>query len=173
MRRERRLWWTKTTTRSRVRRWLAAIVVTILASGGYAAAQTAPLISPAELQKILRYVDTIGSKKNFPGPTAQSLGLSKDPGEALPVTVIMTNDHRVYFCRSDLDQNDYIILLRMPGNGGSYMFSTNANFALGHALYLPVSDFPRVENANSPQTQDLYKRALSELTADINKSTTR
>ena len=102
-----------------MRRWLAAMVVTILVSGGFALAQTAPFISSAELQKILRYVDTIGSKKNFPGPTAQSLGLSKDPGQALPVTVIMTNDHRVYFCRSDLDQNDYIILLRMPRNGGS------------------------------------------------------
>jgi len=163
-------WGTKIATRSRVRRLLAAVVVTILVSDGFASAQTATLISSAELQKILRYVDTIGSKKNFPGPTAQSLGLSKDPGQALPVTVIMTDDHRVYFCRSDLNQNDYIILARMPGNGGSYMFSTNANFALGHALYLPVNDFPRVENINSSQTQDLYKRALTELTADINKS---
>jgi hypothetical protein len=156
-----------------MRRWLAAAIITMLTSGGFAAAQTAPLISPAELQKILRYIDTIGSKQNFAGPTAQNLGLSRDPSQVLPVTVIMTDDHRVYFCRSDLNHNDYVILLRMPGNGGSYMFSTNANFALSRALYLPVSDFPRVENANSSQIMDLYKRSLSALAADISKSRPR
>jgi len=153
-----------------VRRWLALALLTIFASGGFAAAQTAPPVSPADLQKILRYIDTIGSKQNFPAPTAQNLGLSKDPSQALPVTVIMTDDHRVYFCRSDLNHNDYIILARMPGNGGSYMFSTNANFALSHALYLPVNDFPRTENVNSQQIIELYKRSLTALAADINKS---
>jgi hypothetical protein len=161
------------TTGSRMKRWLAAAIITILTSGGFATAQTEPLIKPPELQKILRYIDTMGSKQNFAAPTAQNLGLSKDPSQVLPVTVIMTDDHRVYFCRSDLNHNDYVILLRMPGNGGSYMFSTNANFALSRALYLPVSDFPRVENANSSQIMDLYKRSLAEIVADINKSPAR
>jgi hypothetical protein len=156
-----------------MKRWLAVAIITILTSAGFAAAQTAPLISPADLQKILRYIDTIGSKQNFAGPTAQNLGLSKDPSQVLPVTVIMTDDHRVYFCRSDLNHNDYIILVRMPGNGGSYMFSTNANFTLSRALYLPVSDFPRVESVNSSQILDLYKRSLTTLAADISKSLPR
>jgi hypothetical protein len=164
---------TMTTTGSRMQRWLAAAIITISMSGGFAAAQTDPLITPAEHQKILRYIDAIGSKQNFPGPTAQNLGLSKDPNLVLPVTVIMTDDHRVYFCRSDLNHNDYVILLRLPANGGSYMFSTNPSFALGHALYLPVSNFPQVENVNSSQIIDLYNRSLSALAADISKSPPR
>lgn len=158
--------------RSQMKRWLAAVTVTFLAFSGIASAQTQPqpLVSPAQLQKILRYIDKIGSKQNFAAPTAQSLGLSKDPSQVLPVTVIMTDDHRVYFCRSDLNHNDYVIWTRMPGNGGSYMFSTNATFALNHAQYLHNDEFPRTENANSPQIQDIYKRSLAALAADIDKS---
>ena len=155
-----------------MKRWLAALAVTFFAFSGAAPAQNqAQLpVSPIQLQKILRYLDKIGSKQNFPAPTAQSLGLSKDPGQALPVTVIMTDDHRVYFCRSDLNHADYVIWVRMPGNGGSYMFSTNASLAPGHALYMHTDEFPRNENVNSPHIQDIYKRSLAALAADIQKS---
>jgi hypothetical protein len=155
-----------------MKRWLAAVTVTFLALSGIASAQnqSEPPVSPTQLQRILKYIDKIGAKQNFPAPTAQSLGLSKDPAQALPVTVIMTNDHRVYFCRSDLNHNDYVIWTRMPGNVVSYMFSTNASFALSHALYLHTDDFPRTENVNAPQVQDIYKKSLAALVADIDKS---
>jgi len=56
-----------------MRRFLVAAVLTILmsgmlASGKLASAQDAPPISPAQLQKILKFVDTIGAKEEFPAP---------------------------------------------------------------------------------------------------------
>ena len=54
-------------------------------------------ISPAQLQKILKFVDTIGGKEEFPPPTAQNLGISGDPNQKLPVTVVVTDDNKVYF----------------------------------------------------------------------------
>ena len=78
----------------------------------WAAAEEARPISAAQLQKILKFVDTIGGKEEFPPPTAQNLGISSDPNQALPVTVVVTDDHKVYFCRSDLNPADYIIWVR-------------------------------------------------------------
>lgn len=155
--------------RSQAKRWLAAAVITVLTAGGLASAQNKPLIAAGELQKILKYVDTIGSKKSFAPPTAQNLGFSSDPNQTLPVTVIMTDDHRVYFCRSELNPDDYVLWVRLPGND-SYMFATHPNFELVRALYMPTENFPKVMDVKSAKVLDLYKRGLAWLVQDINKS---
>jgi hypothetical protein len=151
---------------------LAAALVTI-AVGTFASAQEAPRISAAELQKILRFVDTVGSKQNLPPPTALQLGLSLDPAQILPVATVVTADHTVYFSRSELDPNDYIILAREAGNTSSYMFLTHPDFKLTRALYLRADDFPQSADANSSQVQAAYKTALIALAKDIDKTPLR
>jgi hypothetical protein len=170
-----------------MKRWLAALAVMLLTASGIASAQDqpavraqqqppdlaqnrAPSVSAATLQKILKFIDKIGAKQNFPPPTAQELGLSSDVSQNLPVLTIMTDDHRVYFCRSELNPADFVIWVRMPGGTVSYMFATHSDFKLNHALYLQADNFPKVANVKSPQVQDIYKRALSALAADIGKS---
>ena len=86
------------------------MVTSILST--WAPAEEARPISAAQLQKILKFVDTIGGKEEFPAPTAQNLGISSDPNQALPVTVVVTDNHKVYFCRSELNPADYIIWVR-------------------------------------------------------------
>ena len=93
-------------------------------------------ISAAQLQKILKFVDAIGGKEEFPPPTAQNLGISSDPNQALPVTVVVTDNHKVYFCRSELNPADYIIWVRTADKESSYMFLTHADLKLVRALYL-------------------------------------
>src|SRR5271170_2944297 len=107
-----------------MKRLLAAAVLTVLTAGILAAADEARPISPAQLQKILKFVDTIGAKQEFPPPTAQNLGISNDPNQILPVVAVVTDDHKVYFCRSELNPADYIIWARTPDNDSSYVFLT-------------------------------------------------
>src|SRR5689334_6864414 len=122
-----------------MKRLLVAAVVAIGLSGAWvlatnvAIAQEAQPITPAQLQKILKFVDTIGGKEEFPPPTAQNLGVSGDANVALPVTVVVTNDHKVYFCRSDLNPTDYIVWVRTADKDSSYMFLTHADLKLVRA----------------------------------------
>jgi hypothetical protein len=58
-------------------------------------------ISPGQLQKILKFVDTVRPRIEFLPPTAQYLGISSDPTQKLPVVAVVTDDHKVYFCRSE------------------------------------------------------------------------
>src|ERR1700692_4499118 len=113
---------------------LAVALLAMAMAGPLAAANDAPPMSPAQLQKVLKFIDTIGAKEEFPPPTAQSLGVSSDPGQKLPVTVVATDDHTVYFCRSDLNPADYIIWVRSPDNKSSYMFLTRADLKPVRAL---------------------------------------
>ena len=105
-----------------MKKLLAAAVVTILSAGMLTWAQEARPISAAQLQKILKFVDTIGAKQEFPPPTAQNLGISSDPNQALPVVAVVTDDHQVYFCRSALNPADYIIWARTADNELLYFF---------------------------------------------------
>ena len=153
-----------------MKRWLAALVLTILAVGTFAAAQEAPLLSPAQLQKILKFLDSVGAKEEFPAPTAQNLGLSDNPNQVLPITSVVTADHRVYFCRSRLNPNDYIIWVRGADQTSSYMFATRADLKQRHALYLQSNDFPQTQNSNSPQVRATYNEALKALAEDVDKN---
>jgi hypothetical protein len=155
-----------------MKRWLAAAVVTI-AMGTFASAQEASPISPAQLQKILKFVDGAGTKQEFPAPTARDLGLSSNAADVLPVVTVVTTDHTVYFSRSELNSSDYILLARQPGNTASYMFLTHPDFKLARALYLRTDDFPQAADANSSQVQTAYKAALTALAKDVDKTPPR
>jgi hypothetical protein len=150
-----------------MKRLLAAAVLTVLAAGILAAADEARPISPAQLQKILKFVDTIGAKQEFPPPTAQNLGLSNDPNQILPVAAVVTDDHKVYFCRSELNPADYIIWARTPDNDSSYLFLTRSDLKLTRALYLQNEKFPQVVDSPSTQIQTIYRNALAALAKDV------
>ena len=68
----------------RMKRLLAAAFLMMSIAATWAAAEEARPISPAQLQKILKFVDTIGGKEEFPPPTAQNLGISSDPNQVFP-----------------------------------------------------------------------------------------
>ena len=55
----------------------------------------------------------------------------------------MTDDHKVYFCRSELNPADYIIWVRAADNESSYMFLTHADLKLVRAVYLKNRHFLR------------------------------
>ena len=149
---------------------LAAVLLTIAMAGPLAAANDARPMSPAQLQKVLKFIDTIGGKEEFPPPTAQNLGVSSDPGQKLPVTVVVTDDHKVYFCRSDLNPADYIIWVRSPDNKSSYMFLTHADLKPVRALYLRTEVFPMPADVASSQVQGVYQDALAALAKDVEHS---
>ena len=128
-----------------MKRLLVAAILAMSMAGTWAAAEEARPSSPAQLQKILKFVDTIGGKEEFPGPTAQNLGISTDPNQALPVTVVVTDNHKVYFCRSELNPADYIIWVRAADKESSYLFLTNSDLKMIRTVYLKNSrHFPQV-----------------------------
>lgn len=141
----------------------------VLATNGARAEEAQP-ITTAQLQKILKFVDSIGAKEEFPAPTALSLGVSGDANRALPVTVVVTDDHKVYFCRSELNPTDYIIWVRTPDKEASYMFLTHADLKLVRTLYLHEGAFPQTVDAPSAQVQAIYKNALVALGKDVDHS---
>jgi hypothetical protein len=160
-----------TRIKRRMTAWLAAFVIAVVGAAVPAPAQDeAPIIKPATFQKILKFLDKIGGKETFPAPLAQDLGLSDDPKFDLPITVLVTNDHKVYFCRSNLDPQDYIVWLRWPDNLSSYMFLTHADFKPVRALLLQTNAFPQQEDLNSPKIRAIYKEALAALAKDVNAS---
>ena len=159
----------------RMNRLLVAVVLTMSLVGSWVmasavAAEEATPLSPAQLQKILKFVDTIGAKEEFPQPTAQNLGLSSDPNLVLPVVVVVTDDHNVYFCRSGLNPADYIVWVRAPDNQASYMFLTHADFKLIRAMRLLKEGFPDMLDVAASQTLSIYKYALTALAKDVDKS---
>jgi hypothetical protein len=149
---------------------IGTLGVETLGIGSSAFAQESSPISPAQLEKILKFVDTIGAKQEFPPPTARDLGLSTDPNKTLPVVVVVTDNHKVYFCRSTLNPTDYIIWSRNADAESSYMFLTHADLKLVRALYLHEQAFPRTVDAASSQVQTIYNEALTVLAKDVDKS---
>ena len=153
-----------------MKRMLVAVLLVTSILSTWAPAEEARPISAAQLQKILKFVDTIGGKEEFPGPTAQNLGISTDPNQALPVTVVVTDNHKVYFCRSDLNPADYVIWVRAADKESSYMFLTHADLKLVRALYLCNNAFPQMLDVPSTQVQTIYKDALVALGKDVDKT---
>jgi hypothetical protein len=154
-----------------MKRFLATALLAIVTAAAGASAQDAPPISPAQLEKMVKYLDTVGSTDSFPPPTAESLGLSGDVGKALPVVIVSTDDHSVYFCRSQLNPADFIVWARVAGDKtSSYMFSTHIDLKLVRALRLRANDFPQPLDVDSSQVQALYKKALAALAKDIDAS---
>jgi hypothetical protein len=156
--------------RARMKRLLAAAVMAMSIAGTWAAAEEARPLSPTQMQKILKFVDTIGGKEEFPAPTAQNLGVSADPNQALPVTVIVTDDHKVYFCRSELNHDDYIIWVRVADKESSYLFLTHPDLKLVRAVHLRNAGFPDVIDVPSAQIHTIYNDALLALGKDVDHS---
>jgi hypothetical protein len=156
-----------------MKRLLVAAILATSIAGSWAlvarpsAAEEARPISAAQLQKILKFVDTIGAKEEFPPPTAQNLGVTSDPNQKLPVSVVVTDDHQVYFCRSDLNPTDFIVWTRTSDKDSSYMFLTHADLKLVRALHLRNNGFPDVLDNPSAQIQAKYKDALVALGKDV------
>src|ERR1700722_3940298 len=134
-----------------MKRMVVAVVLVTSILSTWAPAEEARPISAAQLQKILKFVDTIGGKEEFPGPTAQNLGISTDPNQAFPVTVVVTDNHKVYFCRSDLNPAGYVIWVRTADKDSSYMFLTHADLKLVRTLHLKNQGFPQVLDVPSTQ----------------------
>jgi hypothetical protein len=153
-----------------MKRLLVAAFLVVSVAGTWGAADEARPISSAQLQKILKFVDTIGGKEEFPPPTAHDLGISSDPNQKLPVTVVVTDDHKVFFCRSELNPADYIIWVRAADKDSSYMFLTHADLKLVRTLYLKDQAFPQVLDVPSTQIQTIYKHALVALGKDVDKA---
>jgi hypothetical protein len=146
----------------------AFIGVLMTASAG-SAEEAAPL-SPAELKQLLSYIDSIGVKQSFPAPMAKNLGLSSDDKKDLPVVSIVTNDHRVYFCRSGLDAKDYIIWVVAPDQKSSSMFVTHQDLKLTRALSMHADAVPQLENINDAAVVTNYARGLAALSQDLRKT---
>ncbi len=105
---------------------------------------------------------------------ALSLGVSDDPSKVLPVVVVVvTDDHKVYFCRSEFDPADYLIWSRTADKDSSYLFRTRSDFKLIRALYLHNEQFPQAVDTDSTQVKTIYKSALAALAKDVDKSSSR
>ena len=153
-----------------MKRLVVTAMLAIFAAIATAAAQE-PVISPAQFQKASKYLDTAGSKYEFPSPLGQSLGLAADASGNLPVVMIQTNDHMVYFCRSELDHAVYVIWARVPGDReASYLFATGADFKPTAGLYLHTERFPQPVDLNSNEVDTFYKKTLTTLVKDIDSS---
>jgi hypothetical protein len=158
----------------RMKRLLVAVAIAVsgawLLAAHMAVAQETQPITHTQLQKILKFIDTIGAKEEFPAPTALSLGVSRDANLALPVAVVVTDDHKVYFCRSELNPEDYIVWVRTSDKESSYMFLTHADLKLVRGLFLHEGVFPQVIENPSAQVQTIYKDALVALGKDVDRS---
>ena len=152
-----------------MKRLLAAVILVMMTTSVLAAEEAAP-VSPAQLQKILKFIDTIGVKQEFPPPTAQSLAISSDPKQALPVIAVVTDDHKVYFCRSQLNADDYIIWAYPKDDDKSYIFLTRSDLKLIRALYLEGAKSPQPVDSSSALIRSIYKNALKALAKDVDHS---
>lgn len=154
-----------------LRKWrIAAALLGVLMTASMAFAQDAPPLSPADLKKLLSYVDTIGVKQTFPPPMARNLGFSQDLKQDLPVVSVVTNDHKIYFCRSELDAKDYLIWVIGPNEKSSSMFVTHDDLKLARALYMRAEAIPQLQNVNDDEVLTEYNKALAGLASDLKKT---
>jgi hypothetical protein len=149
---------------------VAGALLGILMTASLGFAEDAPPLSSADLKQLLTYIDSIGVKQNFPAPMAKNLGLSPDDKKDLPVVSIVTNDHRVYFCRSGLDTKDYIIWVIAPDQKSSAMFVTHQDLRLTRALYLHADATPQLRHINESEVVTSYKHGLEALSEDLRKT---
>jgi hypothetical protein len=153
-----------------MKRVIVAALLATLTLVGTTAAQDAPPVSAAQFQRIKKFLDTLGGKTTLAAPTLLSLGLSSDPTAPLPVVSIVTDDHKVYFNRSELNPDDYIVVVRGADNKHSYMFLTHADLKLARGLYLQANDFPQNADINSAKVRAVYNEAMAALAKDTDKT---
>jgi hypothetical protein len=149
---------------------IAGALLGVLMTATVGSAEEAPPLSAADLKQLVSYVDSIGVKQSFPAPMAKNLGLSSDEKKDLPVVSIVTNDHRIYFCRSELDAKDYIIWVIAPDQKSSSMFVTHQDLKLTRAMYMHADAVPQLENINDAAVVTNYARSLAALSKDLRKT---
>jgi hypothetical protein len=149
---------------------LGVLTAASLGSASLGLAEDAPPLSPADFKKLVSYIDNVGVKQTFPAPMAKNLGLSSDEKKDLPVVSIVTNDHRIYFCRSGLDANDYIIWVIGADEKSSSMFVTHQDLKLTHALSMHADAVPQIESINDSLVVTNYAHSLAALSQDLRKS---
>jgi hypothetical protein len=161
-----------------LRKWRSADVLlavlisasAVLMAGSIGFAEEASPLSPADLNKLLGYVDTIGVKQTFPPPMARNLGLTDDLKQDLPVVSVVTSDHKVYFCRSELDAKDYIIWVIGSDKKSSSIFVTHDDLKLTRAMYMRAEAIPQLQNIDEDEVLTEYNHALEALSQDLKKS---
>ncbi len=154
----------------RIKWQVAGVLLAALMTGFIASAEEASPLSPADLKKLLTYVDTIGAKQTFPPPMAKNLGLSQDEKQDLPVVSVVTSDHRIYFCRSGLNASDYIIWVIGTDQKSSSMFVTHEDLKLVRALHLRAEAIPQLQNVTDDEVAADYEKALAALAQDLRKT---
>lgn len=153
------------------RKWrIAGALVAVLMAASSGFAQEASPLSPADLNKLITDVDTIGVKQTFPPPMASNLGLSQDEKQALPVVCVVTGDSKTYFCRSGLNAEDYLIWVIGSDGKSSSMFVTHKDLNLARVLYMRAEKIPQLQNTNGDEVLTAYKNALVALSHDVKSS---
>jgi len=149
---------------------IAAALLGVLMTASVGFAEEASPLSAADLKKLIGYIDTIGVKQTFPPPMARNLGLTQDEKQDLPVVSVVTNDHKVYFCRSELDAKDYLIWVIGSDEKSSSIFVTHDDLKLARALYMRAEAIPQLQNVNEDEVLTEYNHALETLARDLKKS---
>lgn len=153
------------------RKWLiSSALLAALMTASIASVEAASPLSPADLKKLLSYVDSIGVKQSFPAPMAKNLGFSQDEKQELPVVSVVTSDHKTYFCRSGLNAKDYIIWVIGPNAKSSSMFVTHDDLKLTRALYMQAEKIPQLQNIHDDEVEIAYEKALAALAQDLKKT---
>jgi len=155
---------------SRIKLQIVAGILAMSTAGLPSSAQESAPLKPADFQKIIGLVDTVGTRETFPPPIALNLGLSQDPKKELPVVSIVTTDRKIYFCRSQLDTSDYIIWVIGVDEKSSSMFVTHADLKLARALYMHADSVPQLQYINDPVVEADYQQALAALARDLQKT---
>jgi hypothetical protein len=127
-------------------------------------------LSSADFNALLGYIDSIGSKQNFSAPMAKNLSLSQDDKQDLPVTCVVTNDHKIYLCRSGLDAKDYLVWVIGADKKSSTMYVTHKDLKLAVALSMHADKVPQLENISYDNVLTAYKKALAGLAQDLHKT---
>lgn len=154
----------------RIRSLITAGIFALLAVGSVASAEELSPLSQADLRKLLAFVDSIGAQQVLPPPVAKNLGLSDDEKQELPVVSVVTDDHRIYFCRSSLNAKDYIIWVIGSDQKSSSMFVTHDDLKLVRAMYMRTETIPQLQNVNDDQVVIAYNKALAALAQDLRKT---
>jgi hypothetical protein len=151
---------------------IGGALLAVLMTASLATAQDKSPLSPADFNALLGYVDSIGLKQSFQAPMAKNLGLSQDEKQDLPVTCVVTNDHKIYFCRNGLDAKDYLIWVIGANQKSSTMYVTHKDLKLSRALSMHAKAVPQLENIEYDTVLTAYKKALAGLSQDLHRTAT-
>jgi hypothetical protein len=130
-------------------------------------ASAAPL-SAAQIRKLLRLLETSGSRDSVPAPRGNMLGLGTDSKGDLPCIEVSTADDRYAIARSSVDPKEFM-LLADADNDSFYFFSMKADFRLVKAIFLHAADAPKPADPAAAETQTVFQKAMSAWKSELDK----